>query len=102
MKETFVFVPLQGVVDTGHLVIAWSYLNGERGAVERDILALVKHKCADVVFTVDQNIMGPFVFDNSAAWQMSCSSKVTFLILRPILLCPGKFQLGRSIAMDRN
>ena len=46
--------------------------------------------------------MSPFVFDNPAAWQMSCSPKVTFLILRPILLCPGKFQLGRSIAMYRD
>ena len=54
------------------------------------------------MFTVDQDIVGPFILDDARTWQMSRRSKISLLVFCAVLLRPEKLELLGGIAVNCN
>ena len=54
------------------------------------------------MFTVDQDIVGPFILDDARTWQMSRRSKISLLVFCAVLLRPEKLELLWGITVNCN
>jgi hypothetical protein len=54
------------------------------------------------VFTVDKDIVGPFILDDARTWQMFRRSEISLLFFCAVLLRPEKLKLLGGIAVNCN